>query len=64
MTISLYTQPDDLYLIHNYITDYSENDENVVIYISNQPTNPTDVLVSVSIAQYNELVDLDLIEWL
>jgi|Laugrefabdmm15dn_1035133.scaffolds.fasta_scaffold209634_2 hypothetical protein len=64
MTISFYTQPDDLFLIHSYITDYSENDENVVIYISNQPTNPTDVLVSVSIAQYNELVDLDLIEWL
>ena len=64
MTISFYTQPDDLFLIHSYVTDYSENDENVVIYISNQPTNPTDVLVSISIVQYNELVDLDLLEWL
>jgi len=64
MTVSFYIQNIDTTILYKYIEDYGDEDDNNVIYVSNQPTNPHDILVTISFYKYNELVDLELLEWI
>jgi|TARA_R110000868_G_scaffold28036_4_gene105518 hypothetical protein len=63
MKVSFYIQPDDALVLCKYIESFDEEEENPVLYISNQPT-PNDLLVTIDFYEYNELVDLEVLEWL
>jgi len=64
MTISFYIQPEDALVLCSYLESFDEEEENPVLYISNQPTSPQDLLITIKFEQYNELIDLELVEWL
>jgi len=63
MKVSFYIQPDDALVLYKYLDSFDEEEENPVLYISNQPT-PNDLLVTIDFCEYNELVDLEVLEWL
>jgi len=63
MKVSFYIQPDDALVLYNYLESFDEEEENPILYISNQPT-PNDLLVTIDFYEYNELVDLEVLEWL
>ena len=63
MKVSFYIQPDDALVLCKYIESFDEEEENPVLYISNQQT-PNDLLVTIDFYEYNELVDLEVLEWL
>ena len=64
MKVSFYIQPDDALVLYKYLESFDEEEDNPVLYISNQPTSPQDLLVTVDFYEYNELVDLEVLEWL
>ena len=63
MKVSFYIQPDDALVLYKYLEFFDEEEDNPVLYINNQPT-PNDLLVTIDFYEYNELVDLEVIEWL
>lgn len=64
MNVSFYIQPEDAILLQGYFQDYDEEAENPALYISNQPTSSQDLLITIKFEWYNELIDLELLEWL
>ena len=64
MKISFYTQPEDALVLCCYLESFDEEEENPILYISNQPTSSQDLLITIDFEQYNELIDLGVIQWL
>jgi hypothetical protein len=62
MTVSFYMETDDLYQLDLYLESYDEEEENPTLYYSNTPTSPTTLLVTIDFYQFNELIDLDLLQ--
>jgi hypothetical protein len=64
MTVSFYIQREDTFTLQSYLEDFDEEAENPILYIGNQPSSPEDILISISFYEYNELIDLEVLEWL
>lgn len=62
MKITFYLQQQDIFTLSKYLEDYDETEDTSILYISNQPTSPQDILVTIGFLEYNELLDLGLIE--
>lgn len=62
MTVSFYLEVDDLYQLDAYLADYDEEEDNPVLYYSNNPASPTSILVTLDFYQFNELIDLELLQ--
>ena len=62
MTVSFYVESDDLTQLYMYLENYDEDEDNPILYYSNTPASPTTVMVSMDYYQFNELLDLDLLQ--
>lgn len=62
MTVSFYVESEDLTQLYMYLENYDEDEDNPILYYSNAPTSPTTVMVSMDYYQFNELLDLDLLQ--
>lgn len=62
MTVSFYVETDDLYQLDLYLENYDEEEDNPTLYYSNTPTSPNSILVTLDFYQFNELIDLELLQ--